>query len=706
MRIIVIIVIVIIVIIVVVVVTIIIVFIVVIIIVIITTMVIIIVIIITMVIIIVIIITMVIVIIVIIITMVIIVIIVIIGIMVIIITSVITISVNIISVIIIIISVIITTIIIIIIVIIIIIIIVVVVIINIIIIIVVVVVIIIFIIIIIIVVVVVINIICVIMWKDKLYTPVNKKLCQLMRGAWKKHKEEQAAQREIEEAKRTALSLQKQKLVSKQQAKLKLAEAEKAARIAHRRVMRAKLEELSLKKKKAGAAASTLNTNCQRLSAKSQSSDSSFKLSSQKADSVRPPSAKRQVSGSVGRSRGDSHASKPKSQTTAGSTKMHTPAPAPATPSTSGNAAHLSAAKVQSSVPLHQLSREELFKTLSLKMGQAQTFEELVQICEEYKWCLQKWDVAIASDLDAADYQKDTMACDLYPSVGPDLCPFQIYGDELLADHPCETDDQCVAGASCVNRTCLCSDDVASVKDGLCAGACNDSQAVCTKEGLCRCKPGYAPEDRQFSCKHGVGGPCDVTQKGNTCVAGARCYDNRVCACDREVSDTYGAICEPRQGRYGSTCGEVKKCEVDGSFCEDGTCVCKHGFDPTQRFDCGMGCTIGAKKTLSGVAVGILCGLAAVILLLVVLGFIIRRNRQRNKKKKGESEMASLQSLGMKARSAVQEESHVDTLERSSSYTGMGTEISDTMSSLPPESSTTYISQAPVTSQSGSSYHF
>ncbi|KAL8590429.1 hypothetical protein ACOMHN_011642 [Nucella lapillus] len=62
-------------------------------------------------------------------------------------------------------------------------------------------------------------------------------------------------------------------------------------------------------------------------------------------------------------------------------------------------------------------------------MGQAQTFEELVQICEEYKWCLQKWDVAIASDLDAADYQKDTMACDLYPSDGPDLCPFQIYGD-------------------------------------------------------------------------------------------------------------------------------------------------------------------------------------------------------------------------------------------------------------------------------------
>ncbi|KAL8588059.1 hypothetical protein ACOMHN_012097 [Nucella lapillus] len=250
--------------------------------------------------------------------------------------------------------------------------------------------------------------------KDKLYTPVNKKLCQLMRGAWKKHKEEQAAQREIEEAKRTALSLQKQKLVSKQQAKLKLAEAEKAARIAHRRAMRAKLEELSLKKKKAGAAASTLNTNCQRSSSKSQSSDSSFKLSSQKADSVRPPSAKRQVSGSMGRSRGDSHASKAKSQTTAGSTKMHTPAPAPATPSTSGNAAHLSAAKVQSSVPLHQLSREELFKTLSLKMGQAQTFEELVQICEEYKWCLQKWDVAIASDLDAADYQKDTMACDLY----------------------------------------------------------------------------------------------------------------------------------------------------------------------------------------------------------------------------------------------------------------------------------------------------
>ncbi|KAL8616788.1 hypothetical protein ACOMHN_017825 [Nucella lapillus] len=69
------------------------------------------------------------------------------------------------------------------------------------------------------------------------------------------------------------------------------------------------------------------------------------------------------------------------------------------------------------------------FLRLSLKMGQAQTFEELVQICEEYKGCLQKWDVAIASDLDAADYQKDTMAFDLYPSDGPALCPFQIYGD-------------------------------------------------------------------------------------------------------------------------------------------------------------------------------------------------------------------------------------------------------------------------------------
>jgi hypothetical protein len=95
--------------------------------------------------------------------------------------------------------------------------------------------------------------------------------------------------------------------------------------------------------------------------------------------------------------------------------KRHTPATAPATPSTS--------------VPLHQLSCTELFKSLSLKMRQAKTFEELVQVCEECKWCLQKWDVAIASDLDAIDYQKDTVACDLYPSDGPDLCPIKIYGD-------------------------------------------------------------------------------------------------------------------------------------------------------------------------------------------------------------------------------------------------------------------------------------
>jgi len=62
---------------------------------------------------------------------------------------------------------------------------------------------------------------------------------------------DQEKQREEVEERRTALSLKKKEAVSKQQAKAKMAEAEKSARQAHRRVMLKRLQDLS-KKRKAG----------------------------------------------------------------------------------------------------------------------------------------------------------------------------------------------------------------------------------------------------------------------------------------------------------------------------------------------------------------------------------------------------------------------------------------------------------------------
>lgn len=84
--------------------------------------------------------------------------------------------------------------------------------------------------------------------KDKLRSPVNNNLCRLLRGSHKKHVEEHAKHRAEEEAKRTALSLKKQELVNKRKAKATMAEAEKKSRQAHRKVMLAKLHNLSRKR--------------------------------------------------------------------------------------------------------------------------------------------------------------------------------------------------------------------------------------------------------------------------------------------------------------------------------------------------------------------------------------------------------------------------------------------------------------------------
>ena len=99
--------------------------------------------------------------------------------------------------------------------------------------------------------------------KDKLYSPVNRTLCKNMRGARGKCKIEQEAEQDRIEKERVALSLKKQKLVSKQEAKAKLAEAEKTARIAHWRAVRSRnnarlqalSEALSLKEKPKDSAA-------------------------------------------------------------------------------------------------------------------------------------------------------------------------------------------------------------------------------------------------------------------------------------------------------------------------------------------------------------------------------------------------------------------------------------------------------------------
>lgn len=85
--------------------------------------------------------------------------------------------------------------------------------------------------------------------KDPLHTPPNHQMCRLMRDAASKNKKRQQKEREEIEQKRAALSLKHQELLSKVKAEALQADAEKKARLAHRRLMKAKLESLAQKRK-------------------------------------------------------------------------------------------------------------------------------------------------------------------------------------------------------------------------------------------------------------------------------------------------------------------------------------------------------------------------------------------------------------------------------------------------------------------------
>ena len=80
---------------------------------------------------------------------------------------------------------------------------------------------------------------------DKLRTPVNEKLCNLMRGANSANKKEQEKLRAAKEEKRVALSIKKQAEVSRAFAKAAMAEAEKRARRAHRITLKIRLAAMA-----------------------------------------------------------------------------------------------------------------------------------------------------------------------------------------------------------------------------------------------------------------------------------------------------------------------------------------------------------------------------------------------------------------------------------------------------------------------------
>ena len=84
--------------------------------------------------------------------------------------------------------------------------------------------------------------------KDVLNGPVHLKVCRNIKTARKRYAEEQGRKKNELEAKRQKLSMTAQKLQSKKKAKEALCKAEKADRLAHKRKMKARLEELVAKK--------------------------------------------------------------------------------------------------------------------------------------------------------------------------------------------------------------------------------------------------------------------------------------------------------------------------------------------------------------------------------------------------------------------------------------------------------------------------
>ena len=88
---------------------------------------------------------------------------------------------------------------------------------------------------------------------DKMYSPVNHRLCVLMRGASSARKAEQKKQRNILQEKRLALSLKHQQFTSKQNAIARRAELAKKERVNHRRLQLEKMKALvQMRKEKAG----------------------------------------------------------------------------------------------------------------------------------------------------------------------------------------------------------------------------------------------------------------------------------------------------------------------------------------------------------------------------------------------------------------------------------------------------------------------
>lgn len=85
--------------------------------------------------------------------------------------------------------------------------------------------------------------------KDKHITPVNHTMCRLMRGASKVRREVQKKEQEEVQQRRLELSLKHQQTLSKQKALAIKAEADKKARLAHKRQQENKLKALSRKRK-------------------------------------------------------------------------------------------------------------------------------------------------------------------------------------------------------------------------------------------------------------------------------------------------------------------------------------------------------------------------------------------------------------------------------------------------------------------------
>ena len=86
--------------------------------------------------------------------------------------------------------------------------------------------------------------------KDVLYDPVYVPVCRNLCTSRKKYSDEQAGRRKVAEEKRQKLSLKAQQLQSKLRAKEALCKAEKAARLAHKRKMESRLDQLVVKRRK------------------------------------------------------------------------------------------------------------------------------------------------------------------------------------------------------------------------------------------------------------------------------------------------------------------------------------------------------------------------------------------------------------------------------------------------------------------------